>query len=58
MQKRSVVDKVVRAISSPAAPLLTELPETPGLRLPEGKISTATRKQFNTEARSDPERKS
>jgi hypothetical protein len=42
---KSVVKKAVAAFNgSETLPLGSELPETPGLRLPQGKISTATRK--------------
>jgi hypothetical protein len=47
MEKRSVLKKVVDTFSGPAPLTLgCELPEAPGLKLPQGKISTATRKQF------------
>jgi hypothetical protein len=54
MNQPSVIKKVVAAfsnsadaathVSSPVA--LSEMPETPGLNLPDGKISTATRKKL------------
>jgi hypothetical protein len=47
MEKSLVLKKVVDTFSSLSKPVLgRELPETPGLKLPQGKISTATRKQF------------
>jgi hypothetical protein len=52
MEKPSIIKKDGQAINSAAAPVLDdlagliEMPETPGLKLPEGKISTATRKQL------------
>jgi hypothetical protein len=52
MEKSSTIKKAGRATHNAVAPLLDdpaariEMPETPGLKLPEGKISTATRKQL------------
>jgi hypothetical protein len=47
MEKRSVLKKVVDTFSGAATTTLgCEFPETPGLKLPQGKISTATQKQF------------
>jgi hypothetical protein len=41
----SVVKKVVAALTGEQSTLGSEMPETPGLRLPQGKISTATRRR-------------
>jgi hypothetical protein len=47
MEKRSIIKKVVGALTETASPAIgAELPETPGLKLPRGKISTATRKRL------------
>jgi hypothetical protein len=52
MEKSSMIKKAGHAINDATAPMLDdhggliEMPETPGLKLPEGKISTATRKQL------------
>ncbi|MBR1153584.1 hypothetical protein [Bradyrhizobium sp. JYMT SZCCT0428] len=44
---KSVIKTVVAAFTgSEALPLGSEMPETPGLKLTVGKISTATRKSF------------
>ena len=43
MDNPSVIKKVA---ASASRGLGIELPETPGLKLPQGKISTATRKQL------------
>jgi hypothetical protein len=45
MEKRSILKKVAETFDGSASPGC-ELPETPGLKLPIGKISTATRKQL------------
>jgi hypothetical protein len=43
----SVIKKVVAAVTGSETVLLrSEMPETPSMNLPQGKISTATRKQF------------
>jgi hypothetical protein len=47
MDKPSMIKKVVATLTSSAQWLGSELPETPGLKLPQGKISTATRKQLH-----------
>jgi hypothetical protein len=47
MEKRSIVKKVAAVFTGSSSPALgSELPETPAMKLPEGKISTATRKQL------------
>jgi hypothetical protein len=47
MEKVSIIKKVVGAFAdASSAGLRNEMPETPGLKLPEGKISTATRKKL------------
>jgi hypothetical protein len=47
MEKRSILKKVAETFDGSESPTLgCELPETPGLKLPIGKISTATRKQL------------
>jgi hypothetical protein len=43
MEKSPTVKKTVGATKGPAG-FVSELPETPSLKLPEGKIATATRK--------------
>ena len=47
MEKRSIVKKVAAVFAGSSSPALgSEMPEKPGLKLPEGKISTATRKRL------------
>jgi hypothetical protein len=47
MEKHSIIKKVVGAFTgSTSAGLGSELPETPGLKLLPGKMSTATRKKL------------
>ena len=42
----SPIKKVVAAAGASGPILGCEMPETPGLKLPQGKISTATRRKF------------
>jgi hypothetical protein len=52
MNQPSAIKKAVAAFSKSAggatrvSAVFSEMPETPGLNLPEGKISTATRKRL------------
>jgi hypothetical protein len=47
MEQHSVLKKVVDTFSSAPTPMVgSEFPETPNLKLPQEKISTATRKPF------------
>ena len=47
MEKPSIVKETSGAITgSASAALRSEMPETPRLKLPEGKVSTATRKKL------------
>jgi hypothetical protein len=47
MEKRAMVKKNAAAFAGSApAGICSEMPETPGLKLPQGKISTATRKKL------------
>ncbi len=46
MAKSAIKKAVVAFTGSEALPLTSEMPETPGLKLTVGKISTATRKSF------------
>jgi hypothetical protein len=42
----SVIKKVVAAVAGSQLLLRSEMPETPGMKLAPGKISTATRKKI------------
>jgi hypothetical protein len=47
MEDRSIIKRVVGALTGSTSPRPgCEMPETPNLKLPEGKISTATRKKL------------
>ena len=47
MEKPLISNESSSAITrSASAALRSEMPETPRLKLPEGKVSTATRKKF------------
>jgi hypothetical protein len=43
MEKKSIMPEAAVAAKGSAG-FVSEMPETPGLKLPEGKIATATRK--------------
>jgi hypothetical protein len=42
----SAIKKVVAAFTGSESLLGSEMPETPGLKLPQGKISSATRRKI------------
>jgi hypothetical protein len=47
MEERSTVKKVAAVFTGSSSPAFgSEMPETSGMKLPEGKISAATRKQL------------